>query len=239
MEAPVDDSGSGGIFADVGRGDGKLTQILAALLLVAFLACLVLWGISGLKAVPDVVGMTKAEAAAALEKAGFAVGSIVPREGSAEQDGKVVEQSPRAGYRVSAGSAVTLTVAQAGGTSTAGGATGSGAGAQGAGIGLPEWTGNPPREDTIVGYDSAAMPAGRLVPSVMGMSRSAALSAVASAGFAGSVRHARSTTNVPPGAVVAQQPSAESYQPAGTTIVIWLSTGPPPAGYPYDKAPYN
>lgn len=229
---------AGSDVEDRGRGDGRLTQALAALLLVIFLACLVLWGFTGLRTVPDVVGMTMAQAKATLEEAGFAVDAEEVATGVGGEDDKVLEQAPRAGNRVLAGSTVTLQVAQAAGTTT--GESGSGgAGGAGEGIALPEWAGNPPREDTVVPYDADGLPGGVRVPSVMGMSQSAALAALSSAGLRGSVQHARSTTNVPVGAVVAQKPSAESYQPPGTTVVIYLSTGPPPAGVPYQKAPYN
>jgi hypothetical protein len=225
MEARVDGSGSEGILGGVGRSDSRLTQVLAALLLVAMLSCLVLWGVSGLKAVPDVVGLSEADARKAIEKSGFAVGAVSQVPGAAGSAGKVLEQSPRAGDRVSAGSSVNLVFAEGG--SIAGGGTGTGGStSKAAGIGaLPEPPPNPPREETIVPYDSASMPSGTRVPDVMGISES--------------VRYGASTTNVAPGIVYAQNPSAGSYASAGATVIIWLSTGAPEGGFPYPRAPYN
>lgn len=232
----MDGGGSGGVLGGDGRNDRRLTQILAALILVALLSCLVLWGVSGLKAVPDVVGLSKADAIKVLEKAGFTVGTVTEGAGAAGSAGKVLAQSPKAGDRVSAGSAVDLVVA---GGSVAGGGTGGSTG-KATGIGeLPQPPPNPPREDTIVPYDSAAMPSGTRVPNVMGISEGAALSALHSAGFSGSVKYGKTTTDVPVGIVYGQDPSAGSYASAGTTVVIWVSTGPPRAGFPYPRAPYN
>jgi len=62
-----------------------------------------------LVAVPNVVGMTQPQAAAALRNAGLAVGTV--REVPGAREGEVVGQSPPAGSQVPAGSKVDLSVA--------------------------------------------------------------------------------------------------------------------------------
>jgi hypothetical protein len=126
----------------------------------------------------------------------------------------------------------------AGTAGTGGQTTVGGGGTAVAGGSLPQPPANPPRVDPIVPYDSAALPSGVRVPNVLGMSQSAALSALHAAGFAGSVRHGNTTTDVPVGAVYFMDPAAESYKPSGSTVVIWLSTGPPRGGFPYPRPPY-
>lgn len=230
--------GFGWILEGGGRRDGRLTQALASLLLVIFLMCMVLWGFSGLKAVPDVVGMTKAEAKEALERAGLTLGDATPKASDTAEGGEVVEQSMDAGMRVMAGTPVDIVFVD-GGSTVVEGSTEPGDGKKAAAPEVPGWTGNPPREETIVPYDSAALPSGVQVPNVMGMGRSAALSALSAVGFKGSVSSGKTTTDVPVDTVYAQKPSAGSYQSAGSTIVIYLSEGAPTSGAPYDKAPYE
>lgn len=224
---------------DRGEGDGRLTQALASLLLVVFLACIVLYGLSQLAPVPDITGMSREQAESTLEKAGFTVGSEQERPADPGQNGKVVEQTPRAGARVLAGSAVSIVVANGLSAALDGGSSEEGPGARASeGTTMPFWGGNPPRTATIVPYDSPADPSGVRVPTVLGLSQSAALSALSASGFSGVVRTAKSTTNVPTGTVVGQKPGAESYVAAGSTVYIYISTGAP-TGTPYQQAPYS
>lgn len=58
--------------------------------------------------VPDLVGMTAAEAAREIERAGYEVGEISPEGG----DGEVIEQQPPAGYSAPRGGEVDITVSQ-------------------------------------------------------------------------------------------------------------------------------
>jgi eukaryotic-like serine/threonine-protein kinase len=61
------------------------------------------------EAVPGVVGMTQAEAEAAIVDAGFQVGQVTPRE-SEEEEGTVLEQDPGEGEEARPGSAIDLVV---------------------------------------------------------------------------------------------------------------------------------
>ena len=63
--------------------------------------------------VPDLRGLTEAEAVLAIRRAGLRVGLVSTRSGSPPTVGKVVDQSPARGSRVRMGTAVHLTVSAA------------------------------------------------------------------------------------------------------------------------------
>jgi serine/threonine-protein kinase len=62
--------------------------------------------------VPNVVGMTEADATAALQEAGFRVSKVVQTVGNPANDGVVIAQSPDGGGSAESGSTVTITVGQ-------------------------------------------------------------------------------------------------------------------------------
>jgi serine/threonine-protein kinase len=68
--------------------------------------------------VPNVVGMTEAEAVATLQDAGFRVMRVSQTVASPANDGKVIDQSPEPGDQAESGATVTITVGQAIGSST-------------------------------------------------------------------------------------------------------------------------
>jgi serine/threonine-protein kinase len=86
--------------------------VLAAVLVAAGLG--VAWGMGLLgpqgAAVPKVVGMTQADAEAAIVQAGFVVGEVKPEPSAEVEAGSVVDQSPIAGAEAELESAVNLTV---------------------------------------------------------------------------------------------------------------------------------
>jgi serine/threonine-protein kinase len=61
-------------------------------------------------AVPDVVGMTQADAQTTLEQYGFVVSIVPVNTPSKEQDGIVLYQSPKGGENVQQGTAVSIAV---------------------------------------------------------------------------------------------------------------------------------
>ena len=65
---------------------------------------------SGLVEVPDVTGLTEAQARSDLAQAGFEV-QVVPQESSISSPGQVLAQSPQPGTQLARGSLVTITVA--------------------------------------------------------------------------------------------------------------------------------
>src|SRR5205085_270613 len=69
--------------------------------------------------VPDVVGMTQAQATSTLQGAGFHVVSQDQLTTHAAENGHVLSQTPNAGTKADKGSTVTITVGRtAGGTTT-------------------------------------------------------------------------------------------------------------------------
>jgi serine/threonine-protein kinase len=64
----------------------------------------------GTKSVPELVGLTEAQARSDLINAGFVV-NVVTQEDAVAPPGTVLAQTPRAGKKVAPGSLVTLTVA--------------------------------------------------------------------------------------------------------------------------------
>jgi serine/threonine-protein kinase len=63
--------------------------------------------------VPDVVGMTEAEATSTLQDAGFRVQRVVQTVAGNGNDGKVIAQSPVGNASAERGATVTITVGQA------------------------------------------------------------------------------------------------------------------------------
>jgi serine/threonine-protein kinase len=68
--------------------------------------------------VPDVVGLSRSAAEAALENAGLAVGAVSERASNAQPPGNVLQQTPAANASVHAGEKVSLVLAQASNTVT-------------------------------------------------------------------------------------------------------------------------
>ncbi len=63
------------------------------------------------------------------------------------------------------------------------------------------------------------------IPDVVGMPSSEAISALQQAGFG--VARSMQASTLPAGQVIAQSPSGGSSAPAGTTVLIIVSSGPP------------
>jgi len=100
-------------------GKGKMWAAIAAALLVLGLALAGFFMLGGMDLfarekveVPDVVGMTEAEAVAALEEAGLEIGTISDKEATEEftEPGTVIATKPEAGDEVAKGSKVDLDV---------------------------------------------------------------------------------------------------------------------------------
>jgi hypothetical protein len=91
---------------------------LAVLVIVALAGLGVAWAAGAFDgetpakkvAVPDLVGMTEAGAAKALEQAGLKVGEVVSEQSDAGPAGTVITQDPKAGTEVAEGVLVALTV---------------------------------------------------------------------------------------------------------------------------------
>ena len=70
-----------------------------------------------------------------------------------------------------------------------------------------------------------------LVPSVLGLSESAARAKLASAGWGAAVTYAPATA-APQGVIFYQSPGGQTYVTGRGTATIWVSRGVPSSGYP-------
>ena len=211
--------------------------------------------------VPNVVGMTQTSATASLTGVGLTVGTLTTAISSTVASGSVISENPTAGSMVGAGSAVNLTISsgptaaqvavpnvvgltQAAATTaiTAAGlvvgafasiqettvpygtvaaeypAAGS-AVATGSGVNLTVSSGSP------------SVPA--IVPNVVGLTQSAATTAITVAGVVvGNVTTASSSTAAV-GSVTSQVPAATTSVPPGTTVNLIVSSGAAASGFAY------
>jgi beta-lactam-binding protein with PASTA domain len=150
-------------------------------------------------AVPDVIGLSRAEASAELERAGFEV--AVAEVPAAEPKGTVVAQSPGAGERAPKDSKVQINVSK--GTGTTGTVT-------------ITTTGTTQTTTTPAGGSVA-------VPDVVGLKQAAARRQLEDASFKVDARQVPSKE--PVGTVVAQFPAAGQLAKRGGTIRINVSKG--------------
>ena len=149
-------------------------------------------------AVPSVVGRSRDDATKQLASAGFhAAAFSVP---SQSPRGFVVAQSPRANAKAPKGSRVRINVSQ----------------------GAPAAT----TTTTAGGTTTSTTTASTKVPSVVGLSQTAAQRRLRTAGFR--VRTAYVASSKPSGTVVAQRPAAGTALRRGTAVRINVSTGPSP-----------
>lgn len=169
--------------------------------------------------VPTLIGLTKAEATAALEAAGLSA-NMLPDEYSADFTfGIVIRQSPAPGESVAPGSAVAFV---ASGNVKATGPTATV---------KPPSDRTAPTEPTPGDPGSVKFPTDSpqnnvgTVPRVIGMSRDRAIETLRLYGFTYAVKEAYSGT-VAAGTVFEQSPKPGSNALGGTTITITVSKGP-------------
>lgn len=84
---------------------------------------------------------------------------------------------------------------------------------------------------------AAVTAGGTQVPSVVGLSLSAAQSKLSNAGWNWTVQYGPGTA-VPSGVVYFQSPAADAFA-ARQTVSIWISTGSKTGGWPYGRPPLN
>ncbi len=216
--------------------------------ILAFLAFYFLLG--GTAAVPDVVGLTQAEATEAIVAAGFVVGDVVPADPGDSEAGTVLEQSPAKGEQAREGTAINLVVA-----------------GEPADVAMPNVVGKSEAEATeeiealgltvtVTRAPSATIDKGFVasqapqagakvapgtevgivvsegqtvetvnIPDVTGMTEAEAVKALADAGL--EVFKAESPSDsVPAGTVIEQAPAAGASVSPGSQVAIIISTGP-------------
>jgi beta-lactam-binding protein with PASTA domain len=194
-------------------------------------------------AVPNVVGLTQANARTALITAGLTVGTVTTANSPTMSIGHVISQNPTAGMNVSPGSAVAMVVSlgakvpnvvgsnQAAAQSaltTAGLIVGTVTTVNSATVPIGRVISQEPSAGSNVAPGSAValvVSLGVKVPNVVGNTQAAAQTTITSAGLTvGTVTTANSTT-VPIGRVISQTPAAGSNVAAGSAVALVVSLG--------------
>jgi beta-lactam-binding protein with PASTA domain len=203
-------------------------------------------------AVPNVAGQTQAAATAALTTAGLVLGTVTTQPSNTVASGSVISQSPPAGTQVNAGSAVNLVVSSGAGQvpvpnvlgETQAAATTS---ITSAGLVLGTVTtqssstvpsgsviGENPAPGTQVNVGSAVnlvVSSGLAqvaVPNVVGLPQSAPTTSITSAGLVLGTVTTQSSSTVPSGSVISENPAAGTEVNAGSAVNLVVSSGPVP-----------
>jgi len=168
-------------------------------------------------AVPNVVGMSIAQARATIENLGFV--PVVSEQSSAAPAGAVIRQSPAPGAQLARGTMIDL-IASSG--STVGGPAGP---AATSGPASSARAAVPP--DCPASGTSTAVPSGVnvTVPSVIGMRENQAIRELRAAGFTVAVHHeSPAGPSVSAGEVWNQTPVYGSAAPRGTVVTLDVAT---------------
>ena len=193
-------------------------------------------------AVPDVTGLSTAEARAKLEAANLIV-RVTEQASDTVEAGRVISQSPSGGIEAKPGTTVELTVS----TGTAQGTVPNVVGmdvtnaentliASGLTLGSKTETAGPEPAGQVVSQDppsgSAAAagaavnvvvssgPATAPVPSVLNLSRGDAEAAISDAGFTADTQEQSVGDPAQDGIVISQNPAGDSKRPQGSTVSI-------------------
>lgn len=203
---------------------------------------------TGTTKVPSVVGMTQAQASAALKDAGLSIATVQTAASSTVPKGKVVSQDPKAGTSVAKGSQVMLTVSSGTGLVTVPDVVGkaqttaadvlqtagftvsatqkaSSTIAEGDVISQSPAGGTNAKKGSKVTITVSSGASSAAVPSVVGQTQAAATSKLQNAGFTVDATTQASST-VASGSVISQNPSAGVQAQQGSTVSIVVSTGP-------------
>lgn len=223
-------------FAEEGDGGSGNRRLLAVIALVALIFILLWLFLSQSANVPDVVGMTLADAKIVIADAGFVVGEVDTIKAGQDRPGDVTTQAPEGGSRRLKGAQIDLTVA-ADADDLDNGDDDSDAGEDLSGDAGADLSATPTdTPDMGDGSSGAAIDYGPQVPQVLGMSQSKAISTLRAAGYNPVVAgHGPSTTTIAAGLVYYQNPPPGAFEPRGRTIDLWISSGPPSQGFPYPQ----
>ena len=231
------------------RSRWPMILVTVLLLVIAAVAVALWWTMSGAKAtVPGVVGQSRAAAVAALEKQGFEAGI---REDYSDRvaSGFVSRQSPPAGTRLREGDTVNIWVSKGSETVTLedfrgwtaaevddylsrNDLKGDPRNGKNASVGEGEvFRQDPPRGtdvkrgDTVTYWVSTGVPQAT-VPNVTNLTQADAELKLADAGLIAAVTTETSTT-VPAGSVIRQDPSAGKKVDKGSAVNLVVSSGSP------------
>lgn len=225
--------------ADEKKRVRKIALVVAALLLVVGVCVagityyLEIWG--G-RTLPDVVGLTQADASFVLESKGFEV--VFSDEISDDVEGVVLSMSPAAGYRIESGTEVTVCVSRARVVPEVVGLSLEEAQAKLAESGYAsvsvEEVGSPEEPGLVIGMDVAAgtkatadtpivlqVATPFVVPDVSGMSASDAESALRSAGYEVEYSYVYDNS-LDPESASGTSPEAGTELDEGATVILYI-----------------
>ena len=250
-EAPTGVFGEGGDWYTVDEAKRKKTYrylvIGGGALLVVALVAIFSYLQFGTATVPDLVGLTSAQAVAAIRDAGLSVGAIEERDTPGVTPGTVVDQHPDVDTVVAKGSEVAITVASASDSAAVPNLVGKTRAAAVAALASARLT-----EQVVTDY-SETIPAGqvmaqvpvsrtvvaagssvavivsggsgatqRQVPRVIGLGQETAIQALTDAGFTPRVFTARSDVGEV-GSVAAQMPGSDQMANPGAVVLVLVN----------------
>src|SRR5262245_19806667 len=211
---------------------------------------------TGAVAVPNVVGLTQSAATTAITNAGLTVGPVSTASSSTVASGLVISHTPTAGTQVTAGSAVALVVSSGppqvavpnvvGLTQAAASTAITNAGLTVGTITTQSSTTVPsgsvisqnPTSGTQVASGSAVAlvvssgPPQVAVPNVVGLTQAAASTAITNAGLTVGTITTQSSTTVPSGSVISQNPTSGTQVASGSAVALVVSSGAPQVTVP-------
>jgi len=201
--------------------------------------------------VPNVVGATQSAATTTITNAGLVVGTVTQQSSTTVAAGSVISQNPTAGVDVDSGSAVSLVVSSGtpqvtvpnvvGVTQAAAGAAIASAGLVVGTVTLQSSTtvaaGDVISQNPTAGVDVASGSAVNLVissgtpqvtvPNVVGLTQTAATTAITNAGLVVGTVTQQSSTTVAAGSVISQGPTAGNSVASGSAVNLVVSSGAP------------
>ena len=195
-------------------------------------------------AVPNVVGLPQGTAQSAITSANLAVGTVTMANNTTVAIGNVISQNPAAGTNVAAGSAVALVVSLGASVpnvvgitqgnaqtaiTNAGLTVGTVTSANSASVSIGNVISQNPAAGTNVEPGSTVafvVSLGTAVPNVVGLTQSAAQTAITNAGLTVGAITTASHPSVPTGNVISQNPGAGSNVAPGSAVAFVVSLGP-------------
>lgn len=215
-------------------------EALAALLILAIAVFAAWWLWTRTAWVPNVVGLSEADARAAISRTGFKVGVVGESTSFDADPGSVSGQAPGSGARAFKGSEVDIQVVAGFVESVGGGAAKPSSGLSGL-FGDIEFDSDTDEEGEPAVVEGGSF---EFVPSVQGMDGRRAVALLKNAGYNVTVRRGPSTTTVAKGDVYYQDPAPKTTPPRDRKIAVWISMGPPPvnstrSGYYHPNADYD
>ena len=222
--------------------------VVAVFIIAALIARSVLDGSGGEDiAVPDITGLTVADARNTLEADGLQLGTETPKAHDTVPEGNIIDQSPESGTMVEEDAAVSVTVSTGADEATVPSLVGlsldearQALNQAGLELGETDPVASDETRNTVVRVspnEAEVVPAGssvdikyasgnNKVPNVVGQDEATARNLIEQAGFTVATRGEESADEAP-GTVIRQTPAAKETSRLGSTVTITVATAPP------------